>query len=272
MLIPISAGAIGGFAPATWSLSGMSYDSKSGDVSVEVTSPQGLFFKSDGTKCYVICIGTDKIYQYSLSTAWDISTISYDSVSLDISARDTLGRPVRFSDDGSYLYFAGTTSDDVFQFTMSTAWDLSTATYTRVFDVSGATSAPLAEFNADGTKMYISDPIADDIEQYGLSTAWDISSASLDSKNFASGAETDNHFNIRVSPDGGVLLIVDLTNNNIEQFSLSTTDDISTASYDSVTGDASGQCSALTDIYVKADGSKLYALCQTNDAIYQYSL
>ena len=275
MLIPSAASAAGAvIAPTSdpWDLSLMSYDSKSGSVAAEVTTAQGLYFKSDGTKCYVICIGTDKIYQYSLSTAWDISTISYDGVSLDISARDGVSRPVRFSDDGVYLYFSGTSTDDVFQFTMSTAWDLSTASYTRVFDVLGATSAPLVEFNADGTKMYISDPIADDIEQYSLSTAWDISSASLDSKNFASGVETNNHFNIRISSDGSTLLICDPSDNDIEQFSLSTADDISTASYDSVTGDASGQCSALTDIYVKKDGTALYALCSTNEAIYQYSL
>jgi hypothetical protein len=46
---------------------------------------QGLFFKPDGLLFYVLGRDTDKIYQYSMSTAWDMSTASYTGISLSVA-------------------------------------------------------------------------------------------------------------------------------------------------------------------------------------------
>ena len=43
----------------------------------------------------------DDVGQYSLSTAWDVSTASFDSVSLDVSSEDTTPNGLAFSSDGS---------------------------------------------------------------------------------------------------------------------------------------------------------------------------
>ena len=41
---------------------------------------------------YVVGSSLDTVYQYALSTAWDVSTASYDSVSLSVSSQDILRR------------------------------------------------------------------------------------------------------------------------------------------------------------------------------------
>jgi hypothetical protein len=50
-------------------------------VSSQDTSPYGLAFSSDGTKMYVTGNTNDTVYQYSLSTAWDVSTASFGLIS-----------------------------------------------------------------------------------------------------------------------------------------------------------------------------------------------
>jgi len=46
-------------------------------VAAQDTSPNGLFFKPDGTKMYVVGQVGDDVNEYDLSSAWDISTASY---------------------------------------------------------------------------------------------------------------------------------------------------------------------------------------------------
>jgi hypothetical protein len=47
---------------------------------------------------------SDDIYQYSLSTAWDLSTASYDSVSLSVSGQDANMSGMCFNSDGTKIY------------------------------------------------------------------------------------------------------------------------------------------------------------------------
>ena len=67
-----------------------SYDSKSFTVSSQTGNvPVEVIFKTDGTKMYVQSRDNNAIYQYSLSTAWDVSTASYDSVDFDLTQKQT---------------------------------------------------------------------------------------------------------------------------------------------------------------------------------------
>ncbi len=141
-----------------WDVSTASFDSVSFNVNAQAGSPRGLDFRSDGLKMYIVGGTNDTIYQYTLSTAWDVSTASYDSVSLSISGQTTSGRQLRFKSDGLRFFLVGTGSEDaVFQYSLGTLWDLSTASYDSVsLSVSSQDSIPIGLFvRADGFKMYI---------------------------------------------------------------------------------------------------------------------
>lgn len=98
----------------------------------EVTSNLYAFKVSDdGTKLYILKYNS-YIYQYSLSTAWDISTASYDSKSLDPTGEGSNGVGFDISMDGKKLVYLSGGTDTVYLYTMSTAWDISTATYDSV--------------------------------------------------------------------------------------------------------------------------------------------
>ena len=252
----------------------MTYDSKSFSVSSQETSPSSINFKSDGTKMYVGGYGTDTIYQYSLSTAWDISTASYDSVSFSLSSQDTTPYDVIFKSDRTKIYVVGGQNDNVYQYSLSTAWDLSTASYDSVsFDVSSQDTTPTGlAFSSDYTKMYVGGATNDSVFQYTLSTAGNVSTASYDSISLdLTGIESVPAI-IEFNSDGTKLLVGGSGSDTIYQYSLSTAWNLSTASYIQSSFDVSSQDTSPWSVRLSADESKLYLVGVTNDTVYQYTI
>ena len=69
------------------------------------------------------------VYEYSLSTAFDTTTISYTSRSLDFSSRETVPRGISFNSTGTKLFIIGQSSDSILEYDLSTGFNLSTATF-----------------------------------------------------------------------------------------------------------------------------------------------
>jgi len=180
-----------------WDISTATYDSgKIFDVSSQEGSPEGFAFKPDGTKLYVTGIGSDAVYQYTLSTAWDISTASYDSVSFSVSAYETTPSDIKFKPDGTRMYVSGRNYID--QYDLSTAWDLSTASYDATSSAISTVSSPYEasirgiSFNADGTSVFTAGTSNDSVQEFSLATAWDISSTLTHVVNFDTSTESLN--------------------------------------------------------------------------------
>ena len=157
-----------------WDLSTAGYASKSFHVTSQDAEPNQVWFKSDGTKMYMIGYASDNVWQYSLSTAWDVSTASYDSVSFSVGSQESLPNGMCFSLDGGKLYIAGISNRRIYQYTLSTAWDLSTASYDSKNLL--VASQPTGLFiSSDGVQIYSVDQNTDFVNQYTLSTPYDIS-------------------------------------------------------------------------------------------------
>jgi sugar lactone lactonase YvrE len=257
-----------------WTVANATYASKSFSVSSQESGAQGLHFKDDGTKVYVVGITNDTVYQYSLSTAWDISTGSYDSVSFSVSGQETAPRGLFFKSDGTAFYVIGNNNDNVRQYTLSTAWDLSTASYaSKTFSVSGQeNSSQEIFFKPDGTKFYIVGSTIGTrrVFQYSMSTAWDVSTASYDSVSFLVSGQETNPNSMFFKPDGTVMWIAGSTNDRVYQYTLSTAWDVSTASYDSIFEDVGGQTSPRA-MFIRPNGNAMWILGDDN-IVYQYTL
>jgi sugar lactone lactonase YvrE len=181
-----------------------SYASKSFSVATQETGPRGIRFKSDGTKMYIVGSTADTVFQYSLSTAWDVSTASYDSVSLSVASEDTLPMGLAFSADGTEMYMVGGTNDSVYQYTLSTAWDLSTGSYaSKSLSVASQDTSPGGVvINSDGTKLFVVGFISNAVYQYNLSTAYDLSTASYASISFSVATQATVAKDLSFSTDG----------------------------------------------------------------------
>ena len=109
--------------------------------------PQGIGFKPDGTKFYALkqstsTAGDTFLYQSTLSTAWDISTMS--PLSLEIQETESAKcAAFTLSSDGLTLWVitgtsrsgANTSTIKSHKYTLSTAWDISTAGSSTVSDI-----------------------------------------------------------------------------------------------------------------------------------------
>lgn len=135
-----SASVIYQYSPgANIDISGSTYDSKSFTPAGGVTSIFFFHMSTDGTKLY---IGNDTsdpvIYQYTMSTAFDISTATYDSVSFSLGTEINFlsqPSPISITPDGKYIvaygYPVGGSRALFFQYEMTTPFDLSTAVFRK---------------------------------------------------------------------------------------------------------------------------------------------
>jgi sugar lactone lactonase YvrE len=203
-----------------WDVSTASYTTVF-SVSAQDTAPEDITFKPDGTKMYMVGRTGDAVYQYSLSTAYGISTASYDSVSLSVSSQDIFPTGLRFSSDGTKLFVLGDTNDTIYQYDLTTAWDLSTASYaSKSFSVASQDSAPSSlAFNDSGTKLFVLGRSTRDAFQYTLSTAWDISTASYDSITFVLENQPGDPAGMAFSADGTKMYVVDYNADLVYQYS-----------------------------------------------------
>ena len=96
-------------------LAAFSYASKSFSVGTQETFPTGLAFSTDGTKMYVVGQTNRTVYQYTLTTAWDVSTASYVK-GLSVSTQDSIPTGLAFSLDGTKMYVVGQGNDTVYQY------------------------------------------------------------------------------------------------------------------------------------------------------------
>jgi hypothetical protein len=104
-----------------FALSSASYDSVSFSVSSQEGSPRDLVFNTDGTKMFVIGNSSDSVYQYTLSTGFDLSTASYDSVSFSVSSQSADPSDLSFNADGTKMYMVGVDNSTIFQYSTAGA-------------------------------------------------------------------------------------------------------------------------------------------------------
>jgi len=196
-----------------YDISTASYASKTGATGTIAGGYNlGFTMSTDGTKAYVNQFTggtTGRILQYTLSTAWDISTMSYASKLYDYSALvggGSSGRSIKFKPDGTKAYIVSVSLNRIFQVELSTAWDISTASYSST-NYTTSTSPFDLEFNSDGTKAFVNHYIDEYILQYSLSTAWDVSTMSSDSTTLDYSSQSTTIYYLSFSPNGGDLFL-----------------------------------------------------------------
>ncbi len=229
-------------------------------------------FNNDGTKMFALGRGNDGVYEYSLSTAFDVSTLTFVQ-KLDISGEETSANSLEFNLDGTKLFVLGQSDDNVDEYALSTGFDISTASFTDSFDVSTQETAPYGlAFNNDGTKMYVCGWNGDDINEYTLTTAFDVSTASY-SQNFSINAQRANASAVQFNADGTKMYVLQGNqNSDIFEYALVTPFDISTASYTNRTHDLTNEESRARGFCFSNNHSQLFVTGWTEDEINEYTV
>lgn len=256
--------------PPPWNMTSISYSGLSFDSSAQ-DAAQYLHISADGTKMYARNPSSKVIFEYSLSTAYNISTASFSGNSG--SDAGVFGTHFFISPDGQFLYSVQITPGyTVNQYTLSSPGDIST--------ISGITNSALINntsnidgltLSLDGLHLYLAGPFSA-VDQYTLGTPWDLSTCTFTQTMslVGGGSETDGQ---AISPDGKTLIQSDHVSENIDTFTLSVPWDISTAVHAHTLGglDPPVTVSSAFDITVSTDGTKLYTGVNPG-TIYEYFL
>jgi sugar lactone lactonase YvrE len=201
-------------------------------------------------------------------TGWN-----YSELSKSVTGEETAPNGLFFSPDGLNMYVNGSTGDDVNQYTLSSAWDVSIATYLQLFSTAAQDSAPVdIFFKPDGLSMFIMGQTNDTVFQYTLSSAFNISTASYASKSFSVTSQEGTPTGLWFKSDGTVMYVIGTTNDTVFQYTLSTAWDVSTASYASISFSVASQEGTPNQVNLSADGLTMWILGASGDDISQYTL
>ena len=244
-----------------------SYTNAFSDVENDASAIKGIKFNPDGTKLFVAnstaeadSSGEHAIFQYDLSTAYDLTTASYADKSIDIGTTSR-AQDIQFNLDGTKMFVLdddNAAPNGVREYTLSTAYDISTASYVDIFSVNSQEGSPRGlTFNLDGTKMYVSGNNSEKIFQYSLTTAFDVSTASYDNTYLDAQYETNQLACHRWRDDGSQVF---LSNTNQEGISTYYTKNVSWAQdSDFLTVSSSAKLGDQGALAISPDGSYIYA-------------
>jgi hypothetical protein len=251
-----------------YDVSSASY-TQSFSVASQETLPSGIAFNPDGTKMFIVGATGDDVNEYDLSSGFDVSTAVY-SQNFSVAAQELQPRGVEFNTDGTKMFIVGYTGDAVYEYVLSTGFDISTASYSKNFSVAAQTPLPMdLTFNNDGTKMFIMGRDPDNVNEYALSTGFDVSTASY-SQNFSVAAQDTVPLGIAFNNDGTKMFVSGAIGSDVNEYTLSTGFDISTASFVQ-SFSVVDQDNDPQGIAFNTDGTKMFIVGDT-DAIYEYYL
>jgi hypothetical protein len=252
-------------------ITGWIYSGNSFSITTQETAPQGLFFKPDGTKMYLNGSSGDDVNEYTLSTAWDITTATFVTT-FSTAAQDNSPTDIFFKPDGLTMFIMGGANDIVYQYTLTVAWDISSASYaSKSFSVTTQETSPQGLwFKSDGLVMYVVGNATDSVYQYALSTAWDVSTASYGSIFYIISAQEGNATQVNLSADGTKMWITGQSGDDIWEYSLGTSWNISTAT--PVNNFYTGfQETGSTGLFIDSTApNRVYLVGTVTDAVFQY--
>ena len=143
-------------------------------------SLRDTFISYDGYHLVYIEHYSGSVVSHTMSTAWDITTASSSYTTYGYNATYGSFQGIHFSPDGLQM-FVSSSHRKIHRFSLSTAWDVSTATHVSGSGIMGSAST----FNVkglhmthDGTRLFILDDHANALVQYNISTPWDTSALS----------------------------------------------------------------------------------------------
>ena len=225
-------------------------------LSSQETSMRGLTFNNDGTKMFTVGTNNDKVYEYTLSSAFDLSsTVTYID-SLSVQSQDSYPTEIKFNHDGTKMYIAGVAGRDINEYTLSTAFDISsTVTHKGSYSVSSSDVIAYGfSFNNDGTKLFTTGANHDRVNEHSLTTPFSLVDVSGEhSGDVINTSSTDNY---DTDPDSDTLTVTAIRTGSVEgSGTAGSVGSALTGSYGNLTIAANGSYT-----YVVADNSTMDAL------------
>lgn len=228
--------------------------------------PQGVWVSQDETRIVWVSSQDDRVRSGVMSTPGDPSTIVEDAGTLYVGSQEPVPQDVFMKPDGTRVFVAGTNQRSVRQYTLSTPWDLSTATY----DGTGlyANERSVGIWISDNGSIAFTTTQEDDfVRSWALGTAWDITSNVTPSQTFNPGIDIDIISSVHFA-DANTMYLGDRGSaDGVRKYSLSSGFNLATATLEAsapITSGANSVRVAGGRVYtVNGSGINLYTIAPT---------
>ena len=257
---------------SSWSLADASYSGESLSVSAHTSSVRGTHFRPDGSQLFVLGRSSQNVVSYSLSVPWDLSSASYVSEydfsgDLASSSVGSVAHGLYFREDGEKKWVFN--RREIYEYTLSSPWDVSTAQNTGYADFSSFVSRGHDfDFSSDGEVLYIDDRNNQAVFEVHLSSPWDVSSYSL-VYTLDISSEEDAVRGIQLSSDGSRMFLMDTGRREALEYHLSSPYDLSTASFVR-SFSVSSEASNPRMITWRPNGEEFFVTGTSSARIYKY--
>ena len=237
--------------------------------------PMAIAFNPSGTKMFVVGMSQNKIFEFDLTTGFDVSTATKNSNECSFIGLGDDVVDIDFNSDGTKLFLVdqhqGGNDETIEEFDLSTAYDVSSCTHVEEHFKGDFVGSVGIEFDSSGTKLFIYHTAGtDSIKQYSLSSPYNLSNPTLQKQ--STGTSDKNFQTIESQPsgftfssDGSKMFITGKNKDKVQEFNLSTPFDLSSVSRTNGY-DISGQIAAVGGVSFSADGLKMFVLDSDNDA------
>jgi hypothetical protein len=193
-----------------------------------------------------------------------VTTVGSKSISAQVGGR---GGSVFLSIDGTKMYastYTGRTT--LFQYNLTTPWNIQTAVYEKSLSGGGSNSI---FFSDDGLIMISNDNLnSNNLKKYILSTPWDIGTAVLDQTKTLSFAPFSFWFN----NDGTIIYILNRSAKTISNYTLSTPYDLDTLSSSPIYTLSISQASDPSTLSIYNNGENIIVGDYGGNKLMQYNL
>ena len=235
-------------------------------------------WSDDGYYLYISGSDDDNITQWHTDTPWDMGPSNNSKLKLggrEVARFSNVDRceDIAFSSDGTKMCLLDSFYDNIEQYTLSTAFDISTASNRKVRDISDQVSTPIGfGFSNDGNSVFILDSSGPEIVKYNLGSSWDVDD---------SGWAHDSSFTLTNGPSAPYGFTFDqnnltfyITTSAIYTYTINSSLAVNTIAYDGIESSPSahfsglGSVESIKAIKFNSDGSQVILWGDTDNVLF----
>lgn len=238
-------------------------------LSAHIANPWGHYFHPSGTRLFVTSKNNTSVFEFSLSTAWDISTISSTPTTTMTGIADI--EDIAFSRDGSIMFLTlGGITTRLARYVLPSPWTIQTGltptTQTLTPSIPGFTAV---SYSFDGLTYFVSGTSNDDITRFTVSNAYDIGGSSQETVSVL--AQQSVPLGLVISELGDRIFVAGRGPDAVTQYDLPTPN-VLTGYTNPVTVNVGAYEGSPRSVSFSTDGQNMYVVGAAGDGIDQFSL
>ena len=253
-----------------------------------VNKPQNVVFSTDGLRMFVVnnmnptSNDGDRVDQYHLSTKFDITSAGTIQAFKIVKDEDYSPRGIAFSASGFSMFVVGDAGNEVNEYTLQTAFDLSSnVSLENTFTISQDSNPAGIAFNDNGTRMFVVGFNDGEVNTYSLATGFDLSNGSGTEVRhinvFSTTGQTSEPNGIAFNNDGTMMFVIGMgDDDNVNKYTLESPFDLSNGSGTAVTSvgsfDLSNESTVPRALAFNEDGTVMYVTATFESDILSYDL